>query len=136
MTRCAVKYLMCDHIFAFWQFTSRGLGDVYKRQHYRRVLKILESYYDTKTFVVLKILTITRPFANFKWYQYNQNTNSLIMYIRMFLFQSSCMFWIPAQAVNFTFLPTSWRVVYIGCASFAWINILCILKRNPTKSET
>jgi len=49
---------------------------------------------------------------------------------------SSCMFWIPAQAVNFTFLPTSWRVVYIGCASFAWINILCILKRNPAKSET
>ena len=44
-------------------------------------------------------------------------------------FQKSCMFWMPAQAVNFLLVPQTMRVVYIAACSFAWVNILCIAKR-------
>lgn len=47
-------------------------------------------------------------------------------------FKSSCGFWIPAQAINFAFLPTQARVAYLGTCSFLWIQILCILKRSTT----
>ena len=36
----------------------------------------------------------------------------------------------PAQALNFAFVPNQYRVVYIGAASFVWVNILCIIKRG------
>ncbi|XP_017780921.1 PREDICTED: mpv17-like protein [Nicrophorus vespilloides] len=45
-------------------------------------------------------------------------------------FVNSCMFWMPVQAINFTFVPAAFRVVYIGTASFAWVNILCYIKRQ------
>ena len=45
----------------------------------------------------------------------------------------------PAQAVNFAFVPDTLRVVYIATASFFWINILCLIKRGqqqePKKVE-
>ncbi len=44
-------------------------------------------------------------------------------------FQKSCLFWMPAQAVNFMLVPQSMRVVYIAVCSFCWVNILCIAKR-------
>ena len=47
-----------------------------------------------------------------------------------FTLQFSCMWWMPAQAVNFTFCPNQYRVVFIGVASLIWVNILCILKRG------
>ena len=40
------------------------------------------------------------------------------------------MFWMPAQALNFFFVPSSLRVVYIGSCSFMWCNILCMKKRG------
>nr|XP_008197043.1 PREDICTED: mpv17-like protein isoform X4 [Tribolium castaneum] len=45
-------------------------------------------------------------------------------------FKSSCMFWLPAQTVNFLLIPPSFRVVYVGTCSFAWVNILCWIKRQ------
>ena len=51
------------------------------------------------------------------------------------IFQKSCMFWFPAQAINFIFVPSSMRVVYIGTTSFLWVNILCILKREPVSDD-
>ncbi|XP_023013662.2 mpv17-like protein isoform X1 [Leptinotarsa decemlineata] len=45
-------------------------------------------------------------------------------------FKSSCMFWIPAQTINFIMIPPMYRVTYIGLCSFAWINILCCFKRS------
>ena len=50
----------------------------------------------------------------------------------MSILQFSCSFWMPAQALNFAFVPNQYRVVYIGAASFAWVNILCIIKRGKT----
>jgi len=44
-------------------------------------------------------------------------------------FTKSCMFWMPAQAINFLLVPQTMRVVYIAACSFAWVNILCIAKR-------
>lgn len=45
-------------------------------------------------------------------------------------FQSSCLVWIPAQAINFLLVPPKFRVVYVACVAFVWANILCILKRK------
>lgn len=45
-------------------------------------------------------------------------------------FKNSCMFWLPVQTVNFLLVPPAFRVIYIGTASFAWVNILCYIKRQ------
>nr|CAH7712927.1 unnamed protein product [Callosobruchus chinensis]CAH7714955.1 unnamed protein product [Callosobruchus chinensis] len=50
-------------------------------------------------------------------------------------FQTSCLFWLPAQTVNFAVIPSVYRVTYISCCSFAWINILCWLKREELAIE-
>ncbi|XP_029850517.2 mpv17-like protein isoform X1 [Ixodes scapularis] len=44
-------------------------------------------------------------------------------------YKLSCCFWIPAQCVNFFLVPPHLRVVTVGICSFAWVNILCIMKR-------
>lgn len=45
-------------------------------------------------------------------------------------FKTSCVFWLPAQAVNFMLVPPAARVIYVGMCSFVWINMLCWIKRN------
>ncbi|XP_044003919.1 mpv17-like protein isoform X2 [Aphidius gifuensis] len=50
-------------------------------------------------------------------------------------FQTSCMFWLPVQFVNFLLIPPSYRVAFVSAASFLWVNILCYLKRTPTITE-
>jgi len=47
-------------------------------------------------------------------------------------FTKSCMFWMPAQAVNFLLVPQTMRVVYIAACSFVWVNILCVVKRSDS----
>ncbi|XP_064480013.1 mpv17-like protein [Ornithodoros turicata] len=48
----------------------------------------------------------------------------------------SCCFWIPAQCVNFFLMPPHLRVVTVGVCSFAWVNILCIMKRKDHTKMT
>ncbi|XP_050303602.1 mpv17-like protein [Anthonomus grandis grandis] len=45
-------------------------------------------------------------------------------------FLANCLFWMPAQGVNFALIPGIYRVSYIGTCSFAWINILCWFKKQ------
>lgn len=45
-------------------------------------------------------------------------------------FQTSCMFWLPAQAVNFLLVAPTYRVAYVASCAFAWVNILCWIKRK------
>ena len=49
-------------------------------------------------------------------------------------FQSSCLFWLPAQAANFLVVPPSLRVIYVGTCSLLWVNILCVLKRGQEEA--
>ena len=49
-------------------------------------------------------------------------------------FQSSCMFWMPAQAVNFLVVPAGLRVVYVATCSLLWVNILCLIKRGSAST--
>ncbi|KAI5719648.1 hypothetical protein M8J76_012945 [Diaphorina citri] len=51
-------------------------------------------------------------------------------------FQTSCIFWLPAQTINFFFLPPAARVIFVGTCSFVWINILCWLKRSDLNAES
>jgi Mpv17-like protein len=41
----------------------------------------------------------------------------------------------PVQYINFYLVPTSLRVVFIAITSFAWVNILCVLKRQENQSQ-
>lgn len=50
-------------------------------------------------------------------------------------FSKSCMFWLPAQCINFALISPLYRVTYTGCCSFAWINILVWLKRQTLEEN-
>ena len=43
-------------------------------------------------------------------------------------FVADCAFWLPVQALNFTFVPAPFRVLYLGACSFLWLNVLCVIK--------
>lgn len=45
-------------------------------------------------------------------------------------FARSCIFWLPAQTINFAFIPPKFRVVYVGTCAIIWVNILCWIKRQ------
>ncbi|XP_045450659.1 mpv17-like protein [Melitaea cinxia] len=45
-------------------------------------------------------------------------------------------FWIPGQIINFAFIPSNLRVVYVASASFIWINVLCFIKRQKVVIKT
>lgn len=45
-------------------------------------------------------------------------------------FVRSCIFWLPAQAINFFVIPPQFRVIYVGTCSLIWANILCWVKRQ------
>lgn len=45
-------------------------------------------------------------------------------------FARSCIFWLPAQSMNFLFIPPRFRVIYVGTCSLIWVNILCWVKRQ------
>ena len=44
--------------------------------------------------------------------------------------QVSCCWWLPAQAVNFKYVPPKYRIVYNGACGFVWASILCAIKRG------
>lgn len=48
-------------------------------------------------------------------------------------FARSCLFWLPVQTINFYWVPSRFRVVYIGVCSLMWANILCWVKRQKTQ---
>ncbi|XP_015109799.1 uncharacterized protein LOC107036373 [Diachasma alloeum] len=50
-------------------------------------------------------------------------------------FQTSCLYWLPMQFVNFLMVPAKFRVVFVSIAAFLWVNILCHLKRTPVSSN-
>ncbi|CAL8141343.1 unnamed protein product [Orchesella dallaii] len=45
-------------------------------------------------------------------------------------FIANSFFWMPIQALNFLYIPARFRVVYIGCCTLVWVNILCWFKRK------
>ncbi|KAK7792085.1 hypothetical protein R5R35_010709 [Gryllus longicercus] len=45
-------------------------------------------------------------------------------------FMTSCVFWLPAQGINFLFIPPAARVVYVGSCAFIWVNVICWFKRQ------
>eukprot|EP00096_Caligus_rogercresseyi_P011388 TRINITY_DN4465_c0_g1_i1.p1 TRINITY_DN4465_c0_g1~~TRINITY_DN4465_c0_g1_i1.p1 ORF type:complete len:231 (+),score=62.43 TRINITY_DN4465_c0_g1_i1:567-1259(+) len=46
-------------------------------------------------------------------------------------FICDCLYWIPVQALNFKFVPSSLRVAYVAVCTFIWFNVLCIIKSIP-----
>ncbi|XP_038206418.1 mpv17-like protein [Zerene cesonia] len=50
-------------------------------------------------------------------------------------FAANQAFWIPGQIINFAFVPSNLRVVYVASASFIWINVLCFIKRQKVEKQ-
>uniref|UniRef100_A0A034WKG4 Mpv17-like protein n=1 Tax=Bactrocera dorsalis TaxID=27457 RepID=A0A034WKG4_BACDO len=50
-------------------------------------------------------------------------------------FTRSCIFWLPAQTLNFVMVAPRFRVIYMGVCGFIWVNILCWIKRQPNELE-
>ncbi|XP_034481396.1 mpv17-like protein isoform X1 [Drosophila innubila] len=50
-------------------------------------------------------------------------------------FQRSCIFWLPAQALNFLFIAPRFRIIYMGVCGMIWVNILCWIKRQSLTTE-
>ena len=44
------------------------------------------------------------------------------------VFIADCLFWMPTMAVNFKYVPPTYRILFIGGASFIWLNVLCFAK--------
>ncbi|XP_076043286.1 mpv17-like protein [Oratosquilla oratoria] len=44
-------------------------------------------------------------------------------------FTTGCIFWLPAMAVNFYFMPNSMRVIFLAVCQFFWCNFICWYKR-------
>ncbi|EDW79444.2 uncharacterized protein Dwil_GK20482 [Drosophila willistoni] len=52
-------------------------------------------------------------------------------------FVRSCIFWLPAQALNFSLVAPRFRVIYMGVCGLIWVNIMCWIKRQRlTTSST
>lgn len=47
-------------------------------------------------------------------------------------FTNFYLFILPAQTINFYWVPSRFRVVYVGTCSLIWANILCWVKRQKT----
>ncbi len=47
-----------------------------------------------------------------------------------------CVFWLPAQAFNFRFLPSQYRVVYVAFCTYVEVNILAVMRRVDVKRWT
>jgi len=42
----------------------------------------------------------------------------------------SCAWFLPAQTINFLFIPPQYRILYNGVCGFIWANVLCAVKRS------
>lgn len=51
-------------------------------------------------------------------------------------FGRSCLFWLPAQSLNFLLIPPKFRVIYVGTCALIWVNILCWVKRQNVPQPT
>uniref|UniRef100_A0A6P4EWS7 Mpv17-like protein isoform X1 n=1 Tax=Drosophila rhopaloa TaxID=1041015 RepID=A0A6P4EWS7_DRORH len=51
-------------------------------------------------------------------------------------FVRSCIFWLPAQALNFSLVAPRFRVIYMGVCGLIWVNILCWTKRQSLPVAT
>ena len=46
-------------------------------------------------------------------------------------YATSCLFWPTAQFINFVFVPSVFRVVYVSTGSFVWLTFLSYIKNQP-----
>jgi len=49
---------------------------------------------------------------------------------------ANSLFWVPNQAANFSLIPPQFRIVYIGCCTLVWVNILCWFKRQEPEEKS
>lgn len=50
-------------------------------------------------------------------------------------FGADCCYWLPVQALNFTYVPSDLRVAFVAVATFVWMNVLCWFKSLPITKD-
>ena len=63
-----------------------------------------------------------------KLYLYNQKFKSWMDFNLFILY-------LHLQFINFTLIAPQHRVIYVGCTTFVWLNVLCIYKRLDVNSD-
>ena len=43
-------------------------------------------------------------------------------------FQTGCVFWPIVQCLNFKWIPTRYKAIYVATVGFFWTNIVCYIK--------
>jgi len=79
------------------------------------------------------LLTIPLLLAFFPFMSWCEDREDLLAELREKLlptYMVSCMWWLPAQAINFKVVPPKYRIIYNGVCGFVWANILCAIKRG------
>jgi protein Mpv17 len=52
----------------------------------------------------------------------------------LFLYLSDIIFWVPAQAINFKYVPAKYRVAYVSAATVVWNIFLCYHRNNDIQA--
>jgi hypothetical protein len=110
-------FVNCDNILS-----KRG----FKRPYKSAILTFLDLGIHTPLMYYPSFYAIKGYLDNKSMY------DSLTMYQSNFKTDllSIWQLWIPAQMINFTFIPIHLRMPYITCVSFAWTMILSVKRGN------
>jgi len=91
-----------------------------------------------KTVLDQTLLTIPLLLVFFPYMSWCQGQSDITKELRekfWVTYAASCCWFLPAQAINFKFVPARLRIVYNGVCGFVWANVLCYIKRSGEKKE-
>ena len=86
-----------------------------------------------QTILTIPLLLVFFPYMS--WCQGKENITQELKDKFAVTYAVSCCWWLPAQALNFKFVPPQYRIIYNGACGFVWANILCAIKRSGESTE-
>merc|ERR1719186_179838 len=84
-----------------------------------------------QTVLTIPLLMVFFPFMS--WCEGKEDVTEELKEKLLLTYAVSCCWWLPAQAINFKFVPPKYRIIYNGVCGFVWANILCSIKRGSNQ---
>jgi len=85
---------------------------------------VLDQFLLTPVIIVLFFVTMNALEGKSDWFEECK-------YKFWKTFGADCCYWLPVQALNFTYVPSDLRVAFVAIATFVWMNVLCWFKSLP-----